>query len=340
MFAGHAHQEDSNNAPREEGATAGVRFVDVTRAFGSFVAADKVSFDVPAGELVSLLGPSGSGKSTLLRILAGLTQPDTGRVWIGSQDVTDIPPQRRNIGFVFQHYALFKHMTVAENVAFGLNVRKVPKAEVQTRVQELLAKVKLGDKAGRYPAQLSGGERQRVALARALAPHPKVLLLDEPFAAIDAGVRAELREWLQVLHQENPITTLFVTHDQEEALELSDRVVVIHEGKVSQVGTPKQIYSEPASRFVAAFVGPVNKIKFGDNELFIRPSDVSISPASAEHANGVIDRVTFLGDTLKIHVKLRDGQMIIGQVSTADALGLELSSGQLVRVDWRSAKPF
>lgn len=318
----------------------GVRFEGVSKGFAKFPAARDVSFEVPYGHLVSLLGPSGSGKSTLLRILAGLIMPETGHVYIGDREVTHLPPQKRDLGFVFQHYALFKHMTVRENVGFGLSIRRVKKQESAERVNELLAKVRLLDKGDRYPAELSGGERQRVALARALAPRPAVLLLDEPFAAVDAGVRSELREWLLKIHQDDPITTLLVTHDQEEALELSDEVVVLNEGRVQQVGTPEAIYSHPANQFVAAFVGPVNRIQFGSSELFVRPADVSVSPADADHSNGVIERVSFLGDSLKIHIRLRDGQPLIAHCPAAEALEHGLVAGVLVRADWRSAKSF
>ena len=317
-----------------------VRFEGVGKGYGQFPAANDVSFEVPKGELFSLLGPSGSGKSTLLRILAGLIIPDTGKVFIGDKDVTDLPPQKRDIGFVFQHYALFKHMTVRENVAFGLSVRHEKKDVIDARVDELLEKVRLAEKGNRYPSELSGGERQRVALARAMAPNPSVLLLDEPFAAVDAGVRAELREWLLRIHEADPITTLLVTHDQEEALELSDEVVVLNEGRVQQVGSPEEIYGHPANSFVAAFVGPVNRIKFGPNELFVRPSDVSISVAWPEHANGTIERVSFLGDTLKVNVRLKDDQVLIAYVPAADAIGQDFRPGVSVRADWRAAKSF
>jgi sulfate transport system ATP-binding protein len=317
-----------------------VRFENVSKGYGAFPAANEVSFEVPKGELFSLLGPSGSGKSTLLRILAGLIIPDSGKVFIGDKDVTDLPPQKRDIGFVFQHYALFKHMTVRDNVGFGLSVRNAKKDEIDQKVDELLEKVRLADKGHRFPSELSGGERQRVALARAMAPNPSVLLLDEPFAAVDAGVRAELREWLLRIHEADPITTLLVTHDQEEALELSDEVVVLNEGRVQQVGSPEQIYSQPANSFVAAFVGPVNRIKFGPTELFVRPSDVSVSVAWPEHSNGTIERVSFLGDTLKLNVRLKDGQILVAHIPAADAIGQDFQAGQAVRADWRAAKSF
>src|ERR1700712_1768509 len=227
----------------------------ITKRFGDFTALDDVSVEVADGSLTALLGPSGSGKSTLLRIIAGLETPDSGHVLIGDRDVTNVVPQKRGIGFVFQHYAAFKHMTVARNVAFGLEIRKRPKAEIKERVQELLALVQLSGFADRYPAQLSGGQRQRMALARALAIQPSVLLLDEPFGALDATVRKELRIWLGRLHAEVPVTTVFVTHDQEEALEVADQIVVINAGRVEQEGTPDELYDHPAGEFVMGFLG-------------------------------------------------------------------------------------
>src|ERR1700730_17830547 len=231
---------------------------DVTMRFGTFTALEDVCLRVSDGALTALLGPSGSGKSTLLRIIAGLQTPDSGSVSIGEEEVTSSPARTRGVGFVFQHYAPFKHMTVADNVAFGLKVRRRPKAEVRERVAELLALVRLDGLAERYPSQLSGGQQQRMALARALAPEPKVLLLDEPFGALDSQVRVELREWLRQLHDEMHVTSIFVTHDQEEALESSDTLVVLNKGKVEQVGSPQEVYEHPASSFVMSFIGLVN----------------------------------------------------------------------------------
>jgi sulfate/thiosulfate transport system ATP-binding protein len=228
---------------------------NVSKRFGSFQALDDVSLDVGGGSLTALLGPSGSGKSTLLRIVAGLEQPDSGGILLAGEDATVLAPQKRDVGFVFQHYAAFKHMTVRDNVAFGLKVRKRPKDAIRARVDELLALVQLQGFGHRYPAQLSGGQRQRMALARALAPEPKVLLLDEPFGALDARVRAELREWLRRLHDESRTTTVFVTHDQEEAMEIADSVVVMNEGRVEQVAAPLELYLAPANDFVETFVG-------------------------------------------------------------------------------------
>jgi sulfate transport system ATP-binding protein len=240
-----------------------IRVEGLRKRFGSGDAAavDDISFRVGEGELVALLGPSGGGKSTVLRIIAGLEHPDRGSVFLNGEDATDKRVQDRNIGFVFQQYALFKHMTVRENIAFGLEVRKGKKADIDRRVAELLDMVKLGDFGERFPTQLSGGQRQRVALARALAPKPKLLLLDEPFGALDAKVRIELREWIRKLHKEQHITSVFVTHDQEEAMDLADRVIVVNKGRIEQIGTPEAIYDRPATEFVASFVGSINVLR-------------------------------------------------------------------------------
>src|ERR687893_144329 len=242
----------------------------VRKSFGDFVALDDVSLEIPDGSLTSLLGPSGSGKSTLLRIIAGLEQPDKGTVEIHGADATRVPPQRRGIGFVFQHYAAFKHMTVRDNVAFGMRIRKQPKERIAARVDELLEVVGLAGYHRRYPNQLSGGQRQRMALARALAVEPRVLLLDEPFGALDAKVRAELREWLRRLHDEVHVTTVLVTHDQEEAMTIASRIVVMNEGRIEQVGHPRELYDAPSNQFVMSFLGPVSRL----GERFIRPHDI------------------------------------------------------------------
>ena len=233
---------------------------NVTKRFGSFVALDDVTVECPAGELVALLGPSGSGKTTLLRIIAGLEAADAGTVRHKDDDITHRSAKDRHVGFVFQHYALFRHMTVFENVAFGLRVRHAPEAEVRHRVMELLKLVRLEEKAERYPAALSGGQKQRIALARALAPEPKVLLLDEPFGALDAKVRTELRHWLREFHDRSHVTSIFVTHDQEEAFEVADRVVVMNKGRVEQCGSPIEVFEHPANAFVMDFLGNVNKL--------------------------------------------------------------------------------
>jgi sulfate transport system ATP-binding protein len=306
---------------------------NITKRFGDFVALEDVSVEVPAGSLTALLGPSGGGKSTLLRIIAGLERPDQGEVRIDDRDMTGIAPQDRGVGFVFQHYAAFKHMTVRGNVAFGLSIRKRPKADIKRRVDELLGLVQLSQFADRYPSELSGGQRQRMALARALAVEPSVLLLDEPFGALDANVREELRAWLRRLHMEMPVTTLFVTHDQEEAMELADQIVVISHGKVEQTGTPTQLYDEPANDFVMNFIGPVTKL---DGEL-VRPHDlqVLVDPApSAEQA--VVDRIVRLGFEVRVELSLADGQPVSAQLPRTEAEQLELREGDIVYV--RSAE--
>jgi sulfate transport system ATP-binding protein len=235
---------------------------NISKRFGGFVAVEDVSLEVSAGELVALLGPSGSGKTTLLRMIAGLEAPDSGRIFLNDEDATNHDPARRGVGFVFQHYALFRHMTIFENIAFGLRVRprklRYSKAEIRDKVLQLLQLVQLENLATHYPSQLSGGQKQRVALARALAVEPKLLLLDEPFGALDAKVRKELRRWLRRLHDEIHIASVFVTHDQEEALEISDRVVIMNEGRVEQIGTPQEVYDKPANAFIYNFLGNVN----------------------------------------------------------------------------------
>src|SRR3989454_12573005 len=265
---------------------------DVSKRFGEFVALDDVSLTIESGSLTALLGPSGSGKSTLLRVIAGLERPDEGSVWIGGQDATGVAPQRRGVGFVFQHYAPFKHMTVADNVAFGLTVRRRPKQEIRDRVHELLELVQLEGLGKRYPAQLSGGQRQRMALARALAVEPEVLLLDEPFGALDARVRQELREWLRRLHDEVHVTTVFVTHDQEEAMQIADEIVLVNRGRIEQVGTGRDLYERPANEFVLTFVGDAT---WFEDEL-VRPHDVTLSVLPEEDTVEVlVERIAYLG---------------------------------------------
>jgi len=301
----------------------------VSRHFGDFTALDDVAVEIPSGSLTALLGPSGSGKSTLLRVIAGLERPDAGSVEIDGRDATTLPPQRRGVGFVFQHYAAFKHMTVRENVAFGLKVARRPKAEIRARVDELLELVQLPGLADRYPAQLSGGQRQRMALARALAVEPQVLLLDEPFGALDARVRKELRAWLRRLHDEVHVTTVFVTHDQEEAMEVADRIVVMNAGRVEQVGGPRDLYEHPANAFVMGFVGPVTRL----GEHFIRPHDVEVrrQPNGAT-AEAMVERLVHLGFEVRADLVLGDGQRLQAQLSREDAEQLELAKGQIVFV--------
>jgi sulfate/thiosulfate transport system ATP-binding protein len=302
---------------------------EVSRRFGDFEALDDVSVEIPSGSLTALLGPSGSGKSTLLRVIAGLERPDAGVVEIDGRDATRQPPQRRRVGFVFQHYAAFKHMTVRENIAFGLKVQRRPRAEVRRRVDELMELVQLPGLADRYPAQLSGGQRQRMALARALAVEPQVLLLDEPFGALDARVRKELRAWLRRLHDEVHVTTVFVTHDQEEAMEVADRIVVMNHGRIEQVGTPRELYEQPANAFVMGFVGPVTRL--GDGLL--RPHDVELrTEPNGTTSEAMIERLVHLGFEVRVHLLLSDGQRLYAQVSREDAEQLELREDQIVFV--------
>ena len=287
-----------------------IEVTNVTKKYGDFFALDDVSVSLPTGQLTALLGPSGGGKSTLLRIIAGLDTADNGTVAIEGTNATRLPPQKRNVGFVFQHYAVFKHMTVAKNVAFGLEIRKTPKAEVKRRVAELLELVHLSQFADRLPSQLSGGQRQRMALARALAVEPTVLLLDEPFGALDAKVRKELREWLRRLHDEVHVTTVFVTHDQEEAMEVADEIVVINNGRVEQVGSPDQLYDEPASDFVMGFLGEVTRL----GPVRLRPHDVevAVTPGRAGALAGTVTRYLRVGFEVRLQVELdevsRDGR--------------------------------
>ena len=302
---------------------------DVTKRFGSFTALDDVSVEVPGGSLVALLGPSGRGKSTLLRVIAGLERPDSGAVLLDGVEVTSVPTQRRGVGFVFQHYAAFKHMTVRENIAFGLKLRRLPRQQVRRRVDELLELVQLAGLADRYPAQLSGGQRQRMVLARALAVEPKVLLLDEPFGALDARVRAELRAWLRRLHDEMHVTSVFVTHDQEEAMELADRIVLMNHGRIEQVGDPRHLYERPANDFVMRFVGPVTS--FGD--LLLRPHDVQVRLEPAAGASeAMIERLVHLGFEVRAELVLPDGQRLLAQLSREEAGELDLEQGQIVYV--------
>ena len=303
----------------------GIDVHHITKRFGDFVALDDVSLSIPTGQLTALLGPSGGGKSTLLRIIAGLEEPDSGTVTIEGVDATALAPQHRNVGFVFQHYAAFKHLSVYRNVAFGLEIRKRPKDEIRARVTELLELVHLDQFADRYPAQLSGGQRQRMALARALAVEPSVMLLDEPFGALDAQVRRELRDWLRRLHDEVHVTTVFVTHDQEEALEVSDEIVVINNGAVEQTGTPSELYDKPVNEFVMRFLGPVTHL--GDH--LVRPHDIDISlstdPGSHPSTISRIQRVGF--EVRVVAVTERDEDVAI-QLTRGQADRLDLAVGR------------
>jgi sulfate transport system ATP-binding protein len=304
-----------------------IDIANISKHFEDFTALDDVSLEVPEGSLTALLGPSGSGKSTLLRIIAGLETPDSGTVMINGKDVSHVIPQKRGIGFVFQHYAAFTHMNVRENVAFGLRIRKRPKAETTAKVDELLELVGLTKWAQQRPSQLSGGQRQRMALARALAVEPNVLLLDEPFGALDATVRAELRAWLRRLHDEQHVTTVLVTHDQEEAMEISDRIAVMSAGTIEQVGDPREIYDRPATDFVMGFVGPVSRL----GGRLVRPHDVTIAlePGDAR-IEAMVKRVVHLGFEVRLELELPDGSEARAQLTRAQADELELGRGDIV----------
>ncbi|KST69499.1 sulfate/molybdate ABC transporter ATP-binding protein [Mastigocoleus testarum] len=331
----------------------GIIVENVSKQFGSFKAVDSVSLEIGSGSLVALLGPSGSGKSTLLRLIAGLELPDSGKILLTGKDATYQSVQERNIGFLFQHYALFKHMTVCKNIAFGLEIRKAQKAKIKARVEELLELVQLSGLGDRYPSQLSGGQRQRVALARALAPEPKVLLLDEPFSALDARVRKDLRAWLRKLHDEVHVTTVFVTHDQEEAMEVSDEIVVMNKGRVEQIGTPAEIYDRPATAFVMSFIGPVNVLPSSSNifqsngfdsahpEMFLRPQDIIVetSPNGTTVAARV-SRLIHLGWEIQAELTLDDGQVVTAHLTRDRFDELNLEPQQRVYVKPKDAKSF
>jgi sulfate/thiosulfate transport system ATP-binding protein len=310
---------------------------NVSKHFGDFAAVDDVSLDVDSGSLTALLGPSGSGKSTLLRIIAGLEWPDAGEIEISGNNVTALTPQKRHVGFVFQHYAAFKHMTVHDNIAFGLKVRRRPKTEIGERVDELLHLVQLEGLADRYPAQLSGGQRQRMGLARALAPEPEVLLLDEPFGALDARVRAELREWLTRLHDVVHVTTLFVTHDQEEAMEVADQIAVMNDGHLEQVGTPRELYDRPANEFIMRFVGDASDL----GGVLVRPKDVELLQEPAEGSSeAMIVRMTVLGRDAKVELHDSSGAEIVALITRERFDELDLWRGQTVWVRARRKRVF
>ncbi len=305
-----------------------IEVTGITKRFGDFVALDDVDMSVASGRLTALLGPSGGGKSTLLRIIGGLEQPDSGQVHIDGREITGVPARRRNVGFVFQHYAAFKHLSVYRNVAFGLEVRKRPKAEIRSRVQELLELVHLEQFADRLPAQLSGGQRQRMALARALAVEPTVLLLDEPFGALDAKVRRELRDWLRRLHDEVHVTTVFVTHDQEEALEVSDEIVVINNGRIEQVGSPADLYDKPANDFVMEFLGPVTRL----GGRLVRPHDVDVFTEPFDAAvPAEVTRLQRIGFEVRAELQVGD-ERPWAQLTRGQAEHLRLTEGSRVWV--------
>jgi sulfate transport system ATP-binding protein len=322
--------------------TNAITVTGASKRYGDFSALDNVDFVVPTGSLTALLGPSGSGKSTLLRAIAGLDTPDSGTISINGHDVTGVPPQRRGIGFVFQHYAAFKHLTVRDNVAFGLKIRKLPKSEIKDKVDNLLEVVGLAGFQTRYPNQLSGGQRQRMALARALAVDPQVLLLDEPFGALDAKVREDLRAWLRRLHDEVHVTTVLVTHDQSEALDVADRIAVLNKGRIEQVGTPAEVYDSPANPFVMSFLGTVSSL----NGILVRPHDIRVgrTPEMAiaagdgtAESTGVtratIERVVHLGFEVRVElISATTGAPFVAQITRGDAEALALRDGDTVYV--------
>jgi len=333
----------------------GIRVQSVTRRFGAFTAVDDVSFDVAGGELVALLGPSGGGKSTLLRIVAGLETADAGSVWLDGERVDHVPARERGVGFVFQHYALFRHMSVEENIGYGLKVRGVARAERRERVDELVRIMGLHGLERRMPAQLSGGQRQRVALARSLAPRPRLLLLDEPFAAVDARVREELRAWLRRLHDEVGVTSIFVTHDQEEAFSLADRVLVIQRGRLEQAGTPREILDEPASEFVARFIGDVNVLEADVRGRSGVVGALRVPLAEADHAHGrvrlvirsydlkfwrsesesvaTVRRVVTLGDRVRVETEIDGAGPLFAQFPRRSSLLAGIEPGARVAVE-------
>jgi sulfate/thiosulfate transport system ATP-binding protein len=351
----------SNRPSTQKESSVGIAVRHLSKRYGTFQAVDDVSFDVPTGQLVALLGPSGSGKSTILRMIAGLETTESGSVSLTGEDATAVPIQRRGVGFVFQHYALFRHLTVRDNIAFGLKVRKLPKPEIGARVDELLNLVQLTGYAGRYPSQLSGGQRQRVALARALAPRPKVLLLDEPFGALDAKVRDELRTWLRRLHDEVHVTSLFVTHDQQEAFE----VVVLNRGRIEQMGPPQELYERPATPFVTGFLGAVNVLRgqsasgmavLADGiqvptpidghdvpfSIYVRPHDLDLSHDRNGHPSwpARVVRVTPLGAFVRLDVQLEDGAEVRVELSRERHAELEPRIGESWYVSPKDFKVF
>jgi sulfate/thiosulfate transport system ATP-binding protein len=344
---------------------------NVSKKFGAFQALQDISLNIEPGELVALLGPSGSGKTSLLRIIAGLEGLDEGAILFDGQNITQISPKERNVGFVFQHYALFKHMTVFDNVAYGLKVRprktRPSKEQIRAKVTELLSLVKLENFADRYPSQLSGGQRQRVALARALAVEPKVLLLDEPFGALDAKVRKELRRWLRKLHDDFHITSIFVTHDQEEALDVADRIIVMNGGKIEQIGSPEEVYEHPVSPFVYDFLGNVNlfkgrlqngKLAVGDLSLsitnnqaedhadavgYVRPHDIDIelTQTSEDQVAATITHIHLVGPTVQIELRQNVGDHYLEAEITKDVYRkLELTKGQTVFIRPKQLRVF
>ena len=336
-----------------------IEAINITKKFGQFTALNNVDLEIPSGELVALLGPSGSGKTTLLRIIAGLEFADTGNVRFDGKDISDRTVRERRVGFVFQHYALFRHMTVFENIAFGLKVRprqsRPSRVQIRTKVQELLKLIQLETLAQRYPSQLSGGQRQRVALARALAVEPSVLLLDEPFGALDAKVRLELRRWLRQLHDEIHVTSVFVTHDQEEALEVADRVVVMNNGKIEQVGSPEEVYNHPASPFVYNFLGNVNLFhgridegktyiheKATGHVVYVRPHSLEIArlPNGGSHFRARIKHINSAGPLVKVEATAEWGDPVHVEMPRERFQSLQLTKNEEVFIIPKDGRVF
>ena len=327
----------------------GIAVENISKCFGSFQAVDCVNLEIAQGSLIALLGPSGCGKSTLLRLISGLEAPDEGRLWLAGIDATRQSVRERNIGFVFQNYALFKHLTIAQNIGFGLEIRSIPASKIKKKVAELLDLIQLSGLGDRYPAQLSGGQRQRVALARALAIEPKILLLDEPFGALDTKVRKDLRAWLRQLHERSRVTTIFVTHDRSDAMAVADKIVIMNQGRIEQVGTPAEIYNRPANAFVMGFVGQVNSANIFQNhrlettnpQMFLRPQDIAIEiGASTSTVAAKVNRLTHLGSEIQAELALDDGQVIMAHLTRERFDELQLAPHQQVFVKPKAAKSF
>ncbi len=331
----------------------GIAVENISKCFGNFQAVDRANLEIGQDSLIALLGPSGSGKSTLLRLIAGLETPDEGRLWLAGRDATNQNVRERNIGFVFQNYALFKHLTIGQNIAFGLEIRSISASKVKKKVAELLDLIQLSGLGDRYPAQLSGGQRQRVALARALAIEPKILLLDEPFGALDARVRRDLRSWLRQLHDRSHVTTVFVTHDRVDAMAVADKIAIMNKGYIEQVGTPSEIYNHPANAFVMGFVGPVNVLPSSLNifqnkqfettspQMFLRPQDIAIETGSSTSTVAAkVNRVTHLGSEIQAELALDDGQVITALLTRERFDELQLEPQQQVFVKPKEAKSF
>jgi sulfate transport system ATP-binding protein len=321
--------------------STGITVTGLSKSFGAVKVLNDVEVVIPNNSLCALLGPSGSGKSTLLRVVAGFERPESGRVLLGGQDVTNVPLGKRDVGFVFQSYALFPHLTVAENVGFPLSVRKRPRTEIDQRVRDLLELVRLEAFAARYPSQLSGGQRQRVALARAMAAEPKILLLDEPFAALDLQVRRDLRRRLRELHDTAHVTTVIVTHDADEAMEIADLIIVMKDGRVQQSGSPRQIYEDPANPFVMRFIGDVNAVASSDATLYVRPHDFHVARAPFENSfAATVDRITDLGSRMHVELMREDGQRIVVELHAANFHALSLEPAHEVHLTPKRVRTF